>query len=79
MSCRKLRPLSGSSRTWSPLVRPAISAPTVFTAYALSSTLTASVISPVESWTFTSRTSATLTTIPVLTADLNPVNVTSTW
>ena len=39
----KLRPLSGSSRTCSPVTRPEISAPTVFTPTALASTLTVSV------------------------------------
>ena len=79
VSCRKLRPLSGSSRTWSPLVRPATSAPTDFTERAAASTLTSSASSPVESRTSTSRTSATLMTIFVLTAGLNRGNVTWTW
>ena len=77
VSCMKLRPFSGSSRTCSPLTTPAISAPTVLTARALASTLTVSATSPVESCMSTARTSATLTTTPLLTDDLNPENVTS--
>ncbi len=74
----KLRPFSGSSRTCSPLIRPEISAPTVFTPAELASTLTVSESSPVESWMSTARTSATLMPIFVRTAVLKPVNSTST-
>ena len=56
----KLRPFNGSSRTCSPLIRPAISAPTVLTALGFASTLTVSVMAPVSSLTLTTRTSATL-------------------
>ncbi len=73
----KLRPLSGSWTAVSPLMLPAISAPTVVTP-ALASTLTVSVTDPVASWMATARTSATLRPIFVRTAVVKPVVSTST-
>ena len=78
VSCRKFRPLRGSSRTCSPVTRPATSPPMVFTATAGTSTVTLSVRVPVSSRTFTARSSATFRATPLMVADLNPVSETST-
>ena len=78
VSCRKLRPFSGSSRTCSPVTSPDTSPPTVCTASGAASTVTVSDIAPVSSVTSTVRTSATFKATPWRTADLNPVSATST-
>ncbi len=77
-SCKKLRPFSGSSRTCSPVTRPATSPPIVFTATAGTSTVTFSVRLPVSRRTSTARTSATFKATPRTWEDLNPVSATST-
>ena len=78
VSCRKLRPLSGSSRTCSPVTRPATSPPTVWTATAGTSTVMFSETAPVSSLTFTARSSATFRATPLMTDVLNPLTATST-
>ena len=78
VSCRKLRPFSGSARACSPVTRPAISAPTVLMEDESATTLTDSVIAPVSRTKLTARTSATLMTTWLRTAVLNPASATST-
>jgi len=77
-SCRKLRPFSGSSRTCSPVTRPATSPPMVFTATAGTSTVMLSDMAPVSSFTSTPRTSATFRATPLTTDVLKPLIATST-
>ena len=48
-SCRKLRPLSGSSRTCSPVTTPDTSPPSTLTGVDDASTVTVSVMAPVSS------------------------------
>ncbi len=59
VSCRKLRPLSGSSRTCSPVIRPATSPPMVSTTTAEDVTVTASVTAPTSSCASTSMADRT--------------------
>ncbi len=63
VSCRKLRPLSGSSRTCSPVIRPATSPLVVSTTIGEEVTVSWSVTWPSSSATLISRTSATFSTM----------------
>ncbi len=60
VSWRKLRPFRGSSRTCSPVIRPATSPPIVSTTIEEEVTVTWSVNSPSSIWMFCCRMSATL-------------------
>ena len=71
-SWRKLRPFRGSSRTCSPVMRPATSPPVVDTDTAGVSTFTVSVTLPVVSWTSNDLLSATFKTILLRDSPLKP-------
>ena len=77
-SCRKLRPLSGSSRTCWPVITPDTSPPTVFTGVDSALTLTVSDNAPADSSKSILRSSATLRTMSVRVAVLNPCSSTDT-
>ena len=77
-SWRKLRPLSGSSRTCCPVIVLETSPPTVLTGVASACTLTVSLRSPGTSSKSTARSSATLSVMSVRVAILNPCSSTRT-
>ena len=71
-SWRKLRPLSGSSRTCSPVITPETSPPSTLTGVEDASTLTVSLTPPAASSKSIAKSSATLRMTPVRDAFLNP-------
>ncbi len=72
VSCTKLRPFSGSSRTCSPVTSVATSPPTVSTVTESAETVTWSSTAPTSSWTSKLRVSATLTWSSSSTTALKP-------